>query len=101
MRDHATTPTGERNDRHDLELFETAVATITPDDPYIDRAMLHHSYGQMLSARGDRRRAINHLRSARDLLAAVGAQPFAERVDADLAHVGVRRRELRDLKLPA
>jgi DNA-binding CsgD family transcriptional regulator len=52
--------------------------------------VLHHFYGRMLSARGDRRRAVNHLRSARELLAAVGAQPFAERVDADLAQVGIR-----------
>jgi len=72
------------------ELFETAVATFGPDDPYLDRAILHHSYGRMLSARGDRRRAVDHLRSARNLLALVGALPFTERVDADLAQVGIR-----------
>jgi DNA-binding CsgD family transcriptional regulator len=71
------------------ELFDAAVATFGPDDPYLDRAMLHHSYGRMLTARGDRRRAVDHLRSARNLLVAVGAHPFAERVDADLTHAGI------------
>jgi DNA-binding NarL/FixJ family response regulator len=44
----------------------------------------------MLTARGDRQRAVDHLRSARNLLVAVGAPPFAERVDADLAQAGIR-----------
>jgi ATP/maltotriose-dependent transcriptional regulator MalT len=72
------------------DLYETAIATFKPDDPYLDRAMLHHSYGQMLSARRDRRHAVDHLRAARDLLVAVGAHPFVERVDADLARAGIR-----------
>jgi ATP/maltotriose-dependent transcriptional regulator MalT len=73
-----------------VELFDTAVATFGPEDPCLDRAMLHHSYGRLLAARGDRRSAIDQLRSARDLLVAVGAAPFAKRVDADLAQAGIR-----------
>ena len=43
----------------------------------------------MLSAQGDRRDAIDHLRSARDLLSSAGAEPFVSRVDADLAAAGL------------
>jgi len=51
--------------------------------------MLRFHYGQFLSAKGDRRRAIDQLRSARELLTTVGARPFIERVDTELAHAGI------------
>ena len=72
-----------------VDLFEAAIATFGPDDPFLDRALLHHAYGQLLSAQGSRRAAVDHLRAARDLLDSVGAEPFVARVDADLAATGL------------
>ena len=56
------------------------------DDPLLDRAELHHKFGQLLAARGGKRRqAIDQLRLAHDLFAGAGAEPFRRRVEADLA----------------
>jgi DNA-binding NarL/FixJ family response regulator len=71
------------------ELFGAAIARSGPDDALLDRALAHHAYGRMLSAQGARRDAIDHLRSARDLLSSAGAEPFVSRVDADLAAAGL------------
>ena len=80
---------GQRQPDRAVDLFEAAIATFGPDDPFLDRALLHHAYGRLLSAQGSRRAAVDHLRAARDLLVSVGAEPFVARVDADLAATGL------------
>ena len=66
--------------------YDRAIALLGPDDPLLDRAELHHRFGQLLAARGGRRRqAVDQLRLARDLFAKAGAEPSLRRVEADLA----------------
>jgi ATP/maltotriose-dependent transcriptional regulator MalT len=66
--------------------YDRAITLLGPDDPLLDRAELHHRFGQLLAARGGRRRqAVDQLRLARDLFASAGAEPFLRRVEADLA----------------
>jgi DNA-binding CsgD family transcriptional regulator/tetratricopeptide (TPR) repeat protein len=66
--------------------YDRALTLLGPDDPLLDRAELHHRFGQLLAARGGRRRqAVDQLRLARDLFARAGAEPFLRRVEADLA----------------
>jgi DNA-binding CsgD family transcriptional regulator len=69
--------------------FEMALARFDGDDPYLERALTHHDYGQLLRARGQRRQAVTQLRTAHQLLSTVGADPFMARVDADLAAAGI------------
>jgi ATP/maltotriose-dependent transcriptional regulator MalT len=71
-------------------LFDMAVARFGPDDPFLDRALLHHEYGRMLSTQGNRRDGVNQLRTSRELLSSAGAAPFVARVDTDLAVAGLR-----------
>jgi DNA-binding CsgD family transcriptional regulator len=71
------------------ELFDAALVKIGSDDPFLDRALLRHAYGRLLCAEGNRRRGVDHLRAARELLSSVGAEPFLARVDADLASTGL------------
>jgi DNA-binding CsgD family transcriptional regulator len=66
------------------ELFERALASPGSYETFLDLALLHHAYANVLLAKGNRRMATSHFRSARDMLAAVNAAPFLARVDADL-----------------
>ncbi len=70
--------------------FETALGAIGPDDPALDRALLHHDYGRLLVARGERRAGLDQLRVALQLLERLGAEPYQHRVEADLASAGLR-----------
>jgi ATP/maltotriose-dependent transcriptional regulator MalT len=70
--------------------FDEAIAALRPDDPYLDRALLHHDFGRLLHARGKRQRAVEQLSLARDLLGVVRAEPYARRVDDDLASCGLQ-----------
>jgi DNA-binding CsgD family transcriptional regulator len=72
------------------EMFDAAIAKFGPADPFLDRALLHHSYGKMLLTHGSRRSAVDQLRIARDLLSSVGAEPFVARVDDDLGFAGLQ-----------
>ena len=72
------------------EIFDAAIAKFGPADPFLDRALLHHSYGKMLLANGSRRSAVDQLRTARELLSSVGAEPFVVRVDDELASSGLK-----------
>jgi DNA-binding CsgD family transcriptional regulator len=71
-------------------LYETAIDTIRPDDPLVDRGLLRHRYGRLLHARGNRRDAVGHLRAAHELFAGVGAEPYRKAVADDLASCGIR-----------
>lgn len=82
----------DRPDRA-AELFDASIAKFGDDDPFLDRALLHHAYGRMLTARGNRREAIDQLRAAHELLSSAGAEPFVARVEADLAVAGLHNRD--------
>lgn len=71
-------------------LFELAIDTIRPDDGVLDRGLLRHRYGRLLHARGNRREAVDHLRAAHEMFAAVGAEPYRQAVADDLAACGIR-----------
>lgn len=57
-------------------------------DPF-ERAKLHLSTGAHLRRRGRRRRAVEELSRARELLVALRAAPWIDRVDAELAVSGL------------
>jgi tetratricopeptide (TPR) repeat protein len=71
-------------------LFEEAISLASPDDPVLFLAGLHHAFGRLLRARGDRREAIGQLRQAHELFSQLGAQPWVARVGADLEACGLR-----------
>jgi DNA-binding CsgD family transcriptional regulator len=73
-----------------VTYFEGSLQLFDEDDPWLDRALTHHAYGQLLRARGDRRNAVTQLRTAHEMLSSVGAAPFVAIVDADLANSGIR-----------
>jgi DNA-binding CsgD family transcriptional regulator len=72
--------------------FEVALRLFGSDDPFLDRALTHHAYGQLLRARGERQSAVTHLRTANQMLTTVGAQPFLTRVDDDLGAAGIHHK---------
>ena len=72
------------------ELFSLALDGFGPDDPFLERALLLHSHGELQLERGERTRAGATLRAAQDLLLSVGAEPFAGRVHSDLKRSGAR-----------
>ena len=72
--------------------FEESLHLFDEDDPWLDRALTHHAYGQLLRAKGDRRQAVSAITQAHEMLSSVGAGPFVARVDADLARSGHPRR---------
>jgi ATP/maltotriose-dependent transcriptional regulator MalT len=57
----------------------------------LERALLHLDYGAVLRRAGRRRAAAEQLVLARDLLAALGAAPFLERAERELAACGLAR----------
>ena len=72
-----------------LAEFRQAAGLAGPDHPLLDRALMHHAFGRLLQARGDRRGAVDELRAAHELLTGVGAAPYLARVEADLATAGM------------
>ncbi len=70
--------------------FEEAIALLGPDDLMLDRALLHHAFGRLLLAQGNRRKASDQLRVAYELLTRSGAEPFRRRVEVDLEACGIR-----------
>ena len=69
--------------------FRGAVELVGPDDALLDRALVHHAFGRLLVARGERRAGVDELRTAHKLLVGVGAKPYAERARADLDAAGI------------
>jgi DNA-binding CsgD family transcriptional regulator len=69
--------------------FSQAIELLGPDDPMLDRALLHHSFGRFLHARRNRREAVDQLRRAHELLTSAGAAPFATRVEHELQLTGI------------
>ncbi|MFF6981401.1 AAA family ATPase [Streptomyces sp. NPDC008343] len=56
------------------------------DDPPLHRAMLAHSHGRLLTREGERQRAAVCFTEARELLTALGAQPFLTRCQDDFTN---------------
>jgi DNA-binding CsgD family transcriptional regulator len=73
-----------------LSHFEQAVSLLGPDDPLLDRVLLHRDFGRLLRARGSRRVAVGQLRAAHELVARVGAEPYRGPIEADLRTCGIR-----------
>ena len=69
--------------------FRQAIELLGPDDPMLDRALVHHTFGRFLHARRDRREAVDQLRQAHNLLTSAAAAPFAMRVEHDLQLTGI------------
>lgn len=88
LRARVTVARGDRNAA--AAGFDAAIAAMGADDPQLDRALLHHSYGRLLHARGDRRNAVEQFRTAQRNLERLGADPFRARVAADLEACGLR-----------
>lgn len=70
--------------------FEAALGCGGEGDPVLDRALLHHAFGRHLHGVGDRATALRSLRAAVALLEPLGALPYLERVETDLASWGAR-----------
>ena len=71
-------------------LYQQALDAFGTDDPLLDRALLQHAFGSLLRARANRSAALDQLRPAHQQLAAMGAEPFRQRVAEDLARSGLR-----------
>ena len=72
-----------------VSLFDEAREKFGPEDSFLDRVLLHQSCGRIFHSRGDRRRGIDELRIAWEMLTGVGARPFTTQVEADLASSGL------------
>jgi ATP/maltotriose-dependent transcriptional regulator MalT len=79
-----------------LAQFSASLASRGPDDPIIDRGITMQAYGQVLHGRGRRREAVDQLRSAHELFADLGAEPFRARVQADLERIGIHAARAED-----
>ena len=75
-----------------LELDHGAVSAL-------DAALGQAAFGRFLRRRGEKRAAVTRLEDAKSRLSALGARPFAARVDEELAACGVTPRR-RTVELP-
>jgi DNA-binding CsgD family transcriptional regulator len=69
--------------------YRQSIELIGPDVPLLDRAFIHHGFGHLLQARGERREAVDQLREAYNLFTSVGAAPYVQRVEEALALTGI------------
>ncbi|MFL5861189.1 MAG: AAA family ATPase [Solirubrobacteraceae bacterium] len=72
--------------------FLEGQAAAKASDSTLAHAQLELAYGRFLHKTGRRRAAIASLRNARELFEHLGARPFLERCDVELAACGVRPR---------
>jgi DNA-binding CsgD family transcriptional regulator len=70
-------------------MYREALEHFGSNDPFLDRALVHQSYGRLLRAREDHSGAIDQLQTARNMLTSVGAAPFVAGVDRDLFDAGL------------
>ncbi len=77
---------------HADEWFSLALDGFGPDDPFLERALLLHAYGQLQLDRGERTQAVATLDAAHQALLTVAAEPFASRAESDLERAGTRSR---------
>ncbi len=69
--------------------YRQSLAQIGPDVPLLDHAFIHHGFGHLLQALGERREAVDQFREAYDLFMSVGAATYAKRVEKALALSGI------------
>jgi ATP/maltotriose-dependent transcriptional regulator MalT len=69
--------------------YEEAIDLMSDEYSLLDRGSLLTTYAKVLMTRGRRTDALAHLRAARALFASVGAEPYLERVDAELRRAGL------------
>jgi ATP/maltotriose-dependent transcriptional regulator MalT len=72
-------------------LFQQALGRFGADDPVLDRALLQLALSRLLRAQGDRRHALEHFRAVHQTLTEMGAEPFRQRMTADLTRSGQTR----------
>lgn len=72
--------------------FQVAVSHLDGVPAPFDRALLQEAYGRLLRRLGERRAAAGRLEAAREGFAALGARPFIDRVDRELAACGLAPR---------
>jgi DNA-binding CsgD family transcriptional regulator len=69
--------------------YRQAISLIGPDVPLLDNAFIHHGFGHLLQALGERREAVDQFRQAYKLFTSVGAVPFSRRAEEALASSGI------------
>lgn len=81
--------TARRSHKVARAAFEEALVVGDGSAHALDRALTHAAHGRFLRRRGEKRAAVGQLQSAREELAALGAAPFVQRCDDELAACGV------------
>ncbi len=71
--------------------FQAALAATTPDTPVLIALATRNAFGRLLRNQARRHDGIDHLRQARDGYERLGAQPYLDRIDAELADAGLSR----------
>jgi DNA-binding CsgD family transcriptional regulator len=77
------------------EEFTRSLGLFGADDALLDRASIHHYFGQLLQARGKRQLAVSQLRTAYHLYRGAGARPYMRRVETDLSDSGILENDSR------
>jgi DNA-binding CsgD family transcriptional regulator len=80
------------NDHCAREAFEAGVSLLAGVGAPFERALLDDGYGRFLRRCGERRAASARLGAARDAFSVLGARPFLERAERELAACGLRPR---------
>jgi DNA-binding CsgD family transcriptional regulator len=70
------------------DAFAEAETMATPNTDMLDHAMLLHRHGRLLRSTGHRQLALERFERCRELLAGAHAEPYLQRLDADLEEVG-------------
>ena len=73
-----------------IARYRDGVADVTDGALPLPLAQLNLAFGTLLRRSGERKLAIDRLRTAREILARLGAVPFLERCDAELTACGLR-----------
>jgi DNA-binding NarL/FixJ family response regulator len=74
--------------QHAEAAFQAGLAHVTKLPIPFDRALLEAAYGRFLRRTGRRSAALTHLQAARARFADLGARPYLERCDRELAACG-------------
>jgi DNA-binding NarL/FixJ family response regulator len=81
-----------RGDPDQAEVeFQAALAATTPDTPVLLTLATRSAFGRLLRNQARRHEGIDHLREARAGYDRLGAQPYLDRIDAELADAGLSR----------
>ena len=70
------------------KAFEAAIDIGQGATDALEGALVHFHYGRFLRRRGERKSAVAHLQAAHQRLADLGAQPYVERCEQELAAAG-------------